>query len=509
MVVTVGLYKAVRLRHVCSKFPSVSSANFLLMIVVEAFDAEVRRAIFATNHFDFNQHFLFRNMTPEYIRLWLMAKIARPAPNDRDAVSSAVTKVTKLLLADIPTLGYEERRLAYVGSLCDAVAHNFDHRFSDLLDTMSQTHDTSSAAVDDLLSAAAAVGDLHKVQRLLLDEPGFYSRSRIFGYASAHAARKGDKEMLTSIIKTSTEPNCRLGLKHSTGMALVAACRAGQQDIVEYLLSLSSQIHFLDRDFDNSFETAAAHGQTHILRLLLPRLSTTNRNVVLSRSLRQASASGHTPAVQYLLNSGSDLMSWEPSGGALHLAARSGFSQVVRVLLNRGAGPNERSQYGQPLFFAAKNGHTEVVQILLDHGADINAKGHRHSVLARAARNGELTMVKYLLNKGVDLMAPGNGGRALEEAADWGHEDVVKLLVGLGVNINGLGGKRDPPILRAMVCGQQHIVKLLVELGAKEQDPSETRYAAKFADGRLPIREIAMSCSQWGIPQPKSLTPMV
>lgn len=509
MVVTVGLYKAVRLRHVCSKFQSISSALFLLKMVVEVFDAEIQRAIFTTNLFNFNRRFHVRNMTPEYLRLWLMAKIARPAPNDRDAVSSAVTRDTKLLLADIPTPGHEERRLAYVGSLCDAIAHNFAHEFSSFFDTMSQTDNSSSVAGDDLLSAAAAVGDMNKVRCLLQEESRSYNRSRIYGHASANAARNGDKDMLTSIIETSTEPKDRLGLENSICMALVAACRAGQQDIVEYLLSLPSQIYFLDRDFDDGFEAGASNGHTDILRLLLPRLSTTSRNVVLSRSLRQASASGHILTVQYLLDSGSDLNSCQPSGGALHLAARSGFSQVVRVLLDRGAEPSSWSRCGQPLFFAAKNGHTEVVQILLEHGADVNAKGHNHSVLARAARNGELTMVKFLLDNGVDLMARGNGDRALEEAAKWGHEDVIRHLVGLGINVNGGGGHREPPILRAMVYGQQHIVKLLVELGAKEQDPSETRYAAKFKSGSLPIKGIAMSCSQWGIPEPESLTPMV
>ncbi|KAL8848471.1 MAG: hypothetical protein Q9221_006522 [Calogaya cf. arnoldii] len=464
MVLTVGLYKAVRLRHVC-----------------KAFDAEVRRAIFATNLFDFDKRAHVRGMTPAYMKLWLMAKIARPAANGRDALSSAVTRVTKLLLADTPNSGYEKRRLMYVENLCDAIAHHFYHNFSIFLDAMFEMGDSSSLAVDDLLSAAAAVGDLHKVQRLLLEESAFSGRSSLFGYASANSARKGDKAILTAIFETITQPDDKLSC-----MTLIAACRAGQQDIVEYLLSRPSQFHFLDRDFDDTFETAAAHGQTHILALLLPHLGTTRQSAVLSRSLRRASASGHTLAVQYLLDSGSDVDSWDPIGGALHLAAGRGFSQVVRVLLDRGADPTLRSRPDDPLFFAAKNGHTEVVQILLDHGANINAKGRDHSVLARAARNGELAMVKFLLDKGVDLMASGSGDRALEEAAGRGHEDIVRYLVEHGINVNGRGGARDPPILRAMVYGQQHIINLLVDLGAKKLDPSTTRYAAKFADGRLP-----------------------
>ncbi|KAL8857282.1 MAG: hypothetical protein Q9178_006208 [Gyalolechia marmorata] len=471
LVVTVGLYRAVRLRLVC-----------------KAFDAEIRRAIFARNLVDFNKDSHLRVMTPEILQIWFMAKIARPTSKDQDAVSSAIIGVTKLLLAGTPTPDYDERRLAYVKSLCHAIAHNFVHHIHSLFDTMSQTDNGFSITADDLLSAAAVVADLHTVRRLLLERSELYSQSRIFGHISANAARNGDKDMLILIIETSRKPKSALGLKNSTCMTLLAACRAGQQDIVNYLLSLpSSQTYFLDHNFDHGFEAAAANGHTHILRLLLPHLSTTSRDDVLSRSLRQASAWGHSIAVQYLLKSGSDPDSWAPPGGALHLAARSGFSQVVRVLLNHGADPNLRAmRNGQPLFFAVKNGHTEVVQILLDHGADVNARGNIHSGLARAARNGELTMVKYLLDKGVDLVANGNGDRALQQAAGQGHEDIVRLLVELGVNVNGHGDSQDPPILQAMLRGQQHVIKVLLELGAKEQHLSDTRYASRLINGSLP-----------------------
>ncbi|KAL9034541.1 MAG: hypothetical protein Q9180_005346, partial [Flavoplaca navasiana] len=221
-------------------------------------------------------------------------------------------------------------------------------------------------------------------------------------------------------------------------------------------------------------EATAAYGHPHVFEVLLPRLSQIRRNVVLPRSLAKASAKGHISTVQYLLNLGTDVNSWEPPGSALHLAANSGFSQVVRVLLDHGADPNHRAgRYGHPLFFAARNGHMEVVQILLKYGADVDTRGDRHTVLARAARNGELAMVKFLLKEGVDLMAYLNGDHALEEAAQQGHEDMVKFLVWSGVDVNGSGRHGDPPIVRAMVCGQQHIVKILSQLGARDPDLSE------------------------------------
>ncbi|CAO1596651.1 hypothetical protein XANCAGTX0491_000486 [Xanthoria calcicola] len=127
MVVTVGLCKAVKLRHVGSKFPSVASAPSLLNRAGEAFDAGVQR-----------KRAIFHKRSP--------------------------VTVMKLWLTDTPTPTYEELRRGYVPYLCGVIAHNFSHALPRFLATMSQTDNSSSVAVDDLLSAAAAVEELHKVR---------------------------------------------------------------------------------------------------------------------------------------------------------------------------------------------------------------------------------------------------------------------------------------------------------------------------------------------------------
>ena len=435
----------------------------------ETFDAEVQRALFTTGLFHFDKGARLRRMSVKYLHLWLRARIARLAPHEQDALSSVVTGVTKLLLAGTPTIDYEKRRLDYVESLCHAVAHNFKHCFSPFLKAMFETDKSSLIGVSDLLSAATAVGDIQKVRDLLRENPSFWDRSPIFGSASANAARMGNLDMLVAIIATSTHSEDKV-----ISTSLIAACCAGHQDIVEYLLSHPLQSLFTDHDIENSLEATAAYGHPHVFEVLLPRLSQIRRNVVLPRSLAKASANGHFSTVQYLLHLGTDLNSWEPPGSALHHAANSGFSRVVRLLLDHGADPNFwAGRNGEPLYFAARNGHTEVVRILLEHGANINAKANIYNAISRAARNGELIMVKYLLDQGVDLMARRQGNRALGEAAGQGHEDIVKLLVGYGVDINGNGRHSQPPMHWAVVYGQERIVQLLLQLGAKEQDPAE------------------------------------
>ncbi|KAL8995032.1 MAG: hypothetical protein Q9169_005158 [Polycauliona sp. 2 TL-2023] len=478
MVMAVGVYKAVRLRHVC-----------------KIFDAEVRRAVFTANIFNFDKKSHPRRLTPEHAEQWLMGEIARPASGGQNAVSSAINAVTKLLVPGSPISSYEERRFACVRSLCHVIVHNFAGDFSRLLKVMSRMGNGSSITPDDLLSAAAAVGDVQYVRHLLTHESNDWSHSEIFGTIPVIAARNGDRQMLGSILKRSSHTYDQ---GDSVSDAFVAACQAGKQSIVKYLISLPPlDWGFVAQDYHEGIVAAAGSGHVGILRLLSSRLCTTNREVVLSRALRQASASGRAIVVEYLLDSGADVNSWSTAGGALHMAARLGFIKVVRILLERGADPNlDARDAGQPLFSAARNEHTEVVQVLLDHGASINARlelqatrhtsAYSYSVLARAARNGELKMVRFLLEKGVDPMVDGDGDRALQQAAAWGHEDIVRLLVELGVDINGRGGKEEPPIIYAMMYAQQHVVELLLELGAEEKDPDETRYGDEFHNGFYP-----------------------
>ncbi|KAL8732733.1 MAG: hypothetical protein Q9166_002513, partial [cf. Caloplaca sp. 2 TL-2023] len=465
-----------------------------------AFDAEIRRALFSTNLFGSSKHIHIRRMTPEYICMWLMAIIARTSSTHQDTISSVVTSTTDLLLADTDAFSREQRRLAYVENLCDAIAYRFTHKFGLFIENILLLHGGLLDADEDLFTAAVAVGDLQMVRRLLLVKSTIHGQSEIFGSATENAARRGDKESLALMVELGSYCEGSPELATSLCTALVAACWAGQQNTVEYLLSLSPKVSFSDEDIDHGFAAAARSGHTELLRLLLPRINTSRRHETLSQSLRQASAAGRISAVQLLLDSGAGLKPCPPLGGPLHFAARSGFVRVVRLLLDRGAEPDAQSRYGRPLYFAAKNGHVGVVQILLEHGADIDAKGYNDSVLARAARNGETAMVKYLLHKGVELQKPSNGDRALQGAAQWGHEEIVRLLVGLGVNVNGRGTSQDPPILRAMLYDQQHIIKVLTELGAKAMDPLQTRYASDFQDGKFPRKGIATTCSQWGFP---------
>lgn len=454
--------------------------------MLEAFDAEVVRAVFATNRFDFSKHVRARRMPPDCLRMLLVAKVVNPSMNNKgDFLRSVVSQVTDRLLEAAPTDGTEEQRLQYVHNLCDAAAHHFSPaHVGKALEMLPKMDEGCYEPAEDLVSAAAAVGDIAKMRDLISESFLLHMESKIFGYASANAARVGNQEMLAMILECDIKDTVQESRNGSVSASLSAACGAGQRHIVEYMLALPSDGDLQDKRYEHAFEAAAGSGYGDILMLLLNKIPAAARQKVMFDSLHKACANGHVQTVEFLLDSGADMNLFADHGGPLHCASLFGHTRVVRLLLDRGA-MYYKSMIGDPLYFAAINGHTQVAQMLLDSGASIHAKGY-WSVLARAAMNGEAAMVRFLLENGIDVKDHGNGNIALEKAAERGQEEVVKILLAQGIDIDGGNEDRDPPVLRAMIYGHQHMVKVLLKHGAKDIDPLETDHAEHFRNGRYP-----------------------
>lgn len=452
--------------------------------MLEAFDAEIVRAVFATNIFDFSKYHRLRCLPSKYLRMLLVAKVVNPSVNNKgNLLRSVIGQVTDRLLEAAPTDGLEEQRLQYVHNLCDAAAHKLSPRIA--VEMFPKMDEGCYEPAKDLVSAAAAIGDTVKMRDLISDGFFLHMESEIFGYASANAARIGNQELLAMILACDVKDTVHGSRNGSVNASLSAACAAGQRHIVEYMLALPFDSKSVKGHYERAFEIAASGGYGDILKLLLNKIPAAARKGVMFDSLRIASANGHLEAVEFLLDLRADMNSFGPHGGPLHFASLHGHTRVVRLLLDRGA-KYYNSMFGEPLYFAAKNGHTQVAQMLLDSGASINAEGRGSSVLACAAMNGEAAMVRFLLENGVEVQDYSYGNVALEEAAERGEEEVVKMLLARGVDVDGGNRGRDPPVLRAMIYGHHHMVKLLLEHGAKDIDPLETDHAEDFRNGTYP-----------------------
>ncbi len=212
-----------------------------------------------------------------------------------------------------------------------------------------------------------------------------------------------------------------------------------------------------------------------------------------------AAEQGHSAIVKLLLDNGADVdaqskiiqpvrrnglgfarpgpdgkPSVEPMGGLTPLlfASREGSFETVRVLVDAGAKVDKTSFDGSsPLLVAIQNGQYEIARFLLSHGADpnqANTKGWTPLYLAVSNRNalttavpppsseGALDFIKVLLDRGAD---PNRRIRV--------HTEVHSANNSLWLKEDGA-----TPLLRAALCGDLTVVRLLLAHGADPLVPT-------------------------------------
>lgn len=146
--------------------------------------------------------------------------------------------------------------------------------------------------------------------------------------------------------------------------------------------------------------------------------------------------SGHTEAVQKMLEDIPDLLNANDNRGStpLILAAYYDQQDIVSLLLNQGAKIDDKDASGNSaLMGACFKGYTEVVKQLIAKGANINERNAMGATsLIYAATFNRLEIAKVLLHHGADAtVKDGRGNTAIDHAKLQGAPELIDLLSAL------------------------------------------------------------------------------
>lgn len=357
----------------------------------------------------------------------------------------------------------------------------------------SKKCENSSSDSSHILAAAAVLGRLDVVASLLRKGVDVDTNSAYFGFPLRAAVGRGHVEVVRFLLEHGANVGNTGGLAlHCSGedTALQAASRRDDDTIVRLLTEPIYGLQTAGVAYENAILNAVRHGNVNLVNYMLHRCNSANLKVLQSEMLVVAAGSGHLQLVQMMLDNGIDAN--YVGIGYTHVltqAAGNGHALIVSLLLEKGALFYSNDHDKGALNWAARYGHEDVVQVLLDHGADVNTDSGSgfQNPLYEAAMRQHVGMMRFLLDRGADIKAFECGESAFSQAIIWGYEEVIRVLVEAGVDIDSTGYDGEPaPILSAMMYGQDRVVELLAELGAKRVDPLKSDWAEKFTDGTYP-----------------------
>ena len=397
---------------------------------------------------------------------------------------------------------FEGQRLQYTRSLCKAAFNNMFYR--DVFKKLRLYYTTSVNADEDvkhLFAAATHVDDSILVERLLKAGADVNAWSKYFGRALNVAASKGNVDTVSLLLEHGANVGgsgspCPtdyriLSLRVSCTTGLEAAAIAGHENIVRLMLDPKYHAITSGHDYESAILNAVRGGHISLMLSMMKDGQIAHPTHLRELILAEACQHGHEEIVRLMLDAGITPNCIDgPGENVLKYAASQGSQNIVNLLLARGANPDGVGIRAilNPLNEAVNGKNMEVAQTLLDHDADINA-GYG-SRLHIAALQGNLHMLRFLLKRGAALETESQpSDTALAGAVRRGYEPVVRMLVEHGANIGDSEyGEDNRAMLTALQYGQDHVVKTLIELGAKAIDPFKCKYAAEFASGKYPVR---------------------
>lgn len=280
------------------------------------------------------------------------------------------------------------------------------------------------------------------------------------------AAVNGSAVMIETLLKAGADPNAPI-LSHGE-TALMMAARTGKRDAVKMLLDHGAQVNARENlRGTTALMWAAEQGHAGIVQFLVDNGADVNAQ---SRTLTPVRRDG-----LYFAAPGPDgERPRDLIGGltALLFAVRQGALDAVHVLVAAGANVHQTSVDGSsPLLVAVQNGHYEIALFLLDHGANpnqANLKGWAPLYLAVANRNALTTAIPPPGTEGVlDFIKV-----LLDRGADPNHRIQARTEVHQANRSVWLEEEGSTPLLRAALCGDLTVVRILLAHGADPLIPT-------------------------------------
>ena len=228
------------------------------------------------------------------------------------------------------------------------------------------------------------------------------------------------------------EPAAPVKMNDTRIDALVMACKEGDFEFVETLVSSGINIDGIGSAGFTPLMMATKFAEAHIVEFLIQQGADVNRRHNCWTALLEAADEGSIVSMQYLLDAGAKVNYYCMQGSptALSMAASEGNLDCLKLLLKHGAHIDGIGHSVPPLHIAAEEDKRNIIDYLLSKQADVNKKDvNGRTALMHAASEGNKHAVKKLIAGGADIsIVDINGSTARDYAEDQNEYETLVYL---------------------------------------------------------------------------------
>jgi len=189
-----------------------------------------------------------------------------------------------------------------------------------------------------------------------------------------------------------------------------------------------------------------------------------------------------TAKIEKLLLSGVDINTQHPNSGTTVLMIASSYyyyDAMVEFLIKKEASVNLKNSEGKTALLWASSNSLPNAKILVANGAKVNLAANDgmtpflQASLGVSSGKVPIEMCDLLRKNGANINATlsrqsAMGWAALHYAVINGDVELAKYLIKYGANVNKATGEGSTPLYLAKLGGNETIIKILKNAGAKE-----------------------------------------
>ncbi len=258
--------------------------------------------------------------------------------------------------------------------------------------------------------------------------------------------------------------------EHNTYLATEAVLTAIEEncnsDILKLLLHFGANVGSTEENTRRLIYQAIQSGNEEKFRLLLSALGRTYSAEALTARINTTAAQ----IVRAYIADDQDTRS------ALHNAAANGSVLLIDLLLAHGADLTwgDYGEHGTPLHMAVKHQKKQCVRHIIQLYPEtlISLDAQQQTPLELAVKNNLTEESRILLEGGATV----NNSDLLFHALHFENLELIELLVAHGAPVNVCNSNNNTPLHLALLWNLPHVVKLLIEAGAKQLDTPEEAY---------------------------------